>query len=351
MQAAVCSIPSSPAASPRCSAASRRARRSCHGRGSSIACLACRRPGVDRTAARPRPVATAGVGVMTVVFVHGVPETRCDLGAAPRRVRPGRRGDVVPARIRGAGSGAFVPTSDGYRDWLIGELEHSTGRSTSSATTGAPGTRSGRRRRDPIWCASSSPTSPGRPTARTSGTTWRRSGRPKVTGRHSSRRSPPCRSTNASRGSSTPGDPRRPAVVRRGRRRGDGPMHPGAVPIGRPAEDASSGVSSSPSSNDRPDTLVVIPLDDEYTGGPGDGATGRSEVGCRSRRARGPRTLVDDAGPGPGGCRAPNLPDQLTQRQGVDGCPTRFRYRFVPLPASSAAPRPARGASDRRRRS
>lgn len=60
---------------------------------------------------------------MTIVFVHGVPETAAVWG--PLITELGR-GDVVA--LSPPGFGAHVPdgfeaTSDGYRDWLISELE------------------------------------------------------------------------------------------------------------------------------------------------------------------------------------------------------------------------------------
>lgn len=60
---------------------------------------------------------------MTVVFVHGVPET--DAVWSPLLAELGRA-DTVTLSPPGFGAPVpvgFVPTSDGYRDWLIAALE------------------------------------------------------------------------------------------------------------------------------------------------------------------------------------------------------------------------------------
>ena len=60
---------------------------------------------------------------MTVVFVHGVPETTA---IWDRLLVEFDRDDVVTLSPPGFGapvSAGFEPTSDGYRDWLITELE------------------------------------------------------------------------------------------------------------------------------------------------------------------------------------------------------------------------------------
>lgn len=60
---------------------------------------------------------------MTVVFVHGVPETEAVWGPLLDALG---RDDVATLSPPGFGApvpDGFVATSDGYRDWLVGELE------------------------------------------------------------------------------------------------------------------------------------------------------------------------------------------------------------------------------------
>ena len=128
---------------------------------------------------------------MTIVFVHGVPETSAiwdplldDFG----------RDDVVTLSPPGFGApvpDGFDATSDAYRDWLVGELERLDGPVDLIGHDWGGG--------HALRAAGWSPTSPERPTASTSGTTWRRSGRPRVTARRSSRRWQRCRSTSGRR--------------------------------------------------------------------------------------------------------------------------------------------------------
>lgn len=61
---------------------------------------------------------------MTVVFVHGVPETSAVWGPLLAELD---RDDVVTLSPPGFGApvpDGFEPTSDAYRDWLVAELEH-----------------------------------------------------------------------------------------------------------------------------------------------------------------------------------------------------------------------------------